>query len=102
MPVAVSRIGIEVTSEPGAGASVSGPISSTSAENSWPMKMSASKSSSGGSPPIEGMPLISLPSAIICWPCLAKCRSLPQMPHAFTCTSTCPKAGSGSGTSSRT
>ncbi len=46
MPVADTNTGIEVTTVPGAGASVSGPASSTSALNSWPMKMSRFRSTS--------------------------------------------------------
>ena len=41
-------------------------------------------------------------SAIMSAPCLAKWRSLPQMPQAFTCTSTWPNPGTGSGASSWT
>ncbi|SKU23966.1 Uncharacterised protein [Mycobacteroides abscessus subsp. abscessus] len=97
-PLADRRIGIEVTAVPGAGACVRGPASITSAANSWPMKTSAPKST----PSVRlGMPDICLVSAMARAPCLAKCRSDPQMPQADTLTSTCPSPGVGLGTSSR-
>ena len=94
-------MGIDVTIVPAAGATVSGPTSSTSAENSWPMYTSWLRSSSGPDSMI-GMPPICLPRASMSAPCLAKCRSDPQIPQALTCTSTWPNPGVGSGTSSFT
>ncbi len=67
---------------PAAGPTVSGPTSSTSAANSWPMKTSRSRSSARrcrgrACPP---SPRSGRASSA---PCLAKCRSEPQMPHAL-------------------
>jgi hypothetical protein len=94
-------MGIDVTSVPGADETVSGPISSTSAENSWPMKTSWSRSIAGPTPSALTPPISSVRASMSA-PCLAKWRSLPQMPQAFTCTSTCPNPGTGSGASSFT
>ena len=93
----VSMIGIDVTIVPGAGPVVSGPDSSTSAENSWPMKMSRSRSgrmrfADGGHAAHLGRPArASSP------PCLAKCRSDPQMPQAFTSHEHLAEVGLGLG-----
>ena len=88
-PVIDSRIGIEVTSVPGASDSVSLPTSSTSAENSWPMNTSRERSIFGGSAPMDGHALASpRRGRASAPPCFAKCRSEPQMPQACTCTST--------------
>ncbi|OOK75764.1 alcohol dehydrogenase zinc-binding domain protein [Mycobacterium kansasii] len=95
--MADSNTGIDVTNVPGGWVSVSGPASSISALNSWPMKTSLFRSTSRRPAPR----VISSVSASISSPCAAKCRSEPQIPHASTLTSTWPGPGAGSGTSSR-
>ena len=68
MPVAVSVIGTDVTSVPGAGPSVSGPTSSTWPLNSWPMKTSCARSV--GVPPVSTVPSRRSVTACIagaCW-----------------------------------
>ena len=83
------------------GPSVSGPSSTTSPENSWPMKTSPARS--GGVPPeVRRRPPSATPTSSIAAPWSTKCRSDPQIPHALTSTSTWPAPGRGSATSSRT
>lgn len=85
-PLGDNNTGSDVTRVPGAGASVPGPASRTSALNSWPMNTSLPRST--GSPPCTGIPVISRVSRTIWSPCLAKCRSEPQIPQALTATRT--------------
>src|SRR5438105_6008750 len=96
-----ATIGIDTTTSPGATPAVSGPSSSTSTANSWPITMSRSGSkpnSDMGSP--GRLAATSRDREAMRWACLRVCRSEPQMPQARVRTSTCPGPGTGSATSS--
>jgi hypothetical protein len=98
MPRSLISAGIEVTTVPGAGASVSGPTASTSPEYSWPMNTSWPRSS----PSVRlGAPTICPASSTMVSLWVAKWRSPPHTPHASTRISTWPVLGTGTGTSSR-
>src|SRR5438477_2785058 len=90
---------MDVTTVPAGGAMVSGPASSTSATNSWPITMSRPRSSGG---PVMGVmgPASCLVSSTMAGAWRTKCRSEPHIPHARVRTRTWPNAGEGSGTSS--
>ena len=88
-------MGTEQTRVPtGSVPAVSGPCSTTSAQNSWPNTQSAAGSRAGT--PTESISPVK-------WGKSARaCRSDPQMPAASERTTTWPEDGTGSGTSPST
>src|SRR5215831_10036409 len=95
-PVERTRVGREHTRVPALSARVvSGPCSTISAQNSWPMTTSRLRSIARGLP--ERLEISTKRSA-----CLRACRSEPQIPQASVRTSTSPGPGSGAGTSATT
>ncbi len=70
-----------------------GPWSRTSQQNSWPKTTASSAPGNCASKPTRAI------SCFMCPQCSRTCRSEPQMPQCSTCTSTCPRPGSGSGRS---
>jgi len=88
-------IGTEQTRVPtGSVAAVSGPCSTTSAQNSWPKTQSAAGSSAGT--PTESI------NPVKCAKSASACRSEPQIPAASDFTTTWPEDGTGSATSPTT
>ena len=76
--------------------SVSGPSSTTSAENSWPITKSRVRVEARARAP----PSSATASRLSAW--CSVCRSEPQMPQARTATERIARPGTGSGTSSTT
>src|SRR6266568_1932023 len=102
MPRWSATTGSDTTVWPTETPAVPGPGSSTSAANSWPITRSRPVSNTSGVIPTPADAVASFVSSTMRSACWAACRSEPQMPHAFVCTSTCPSPGTGSATSSTT
>src|SRR5262249_5212321 len=95
-PVGRMSVGREHTRVPtGNRRVVSGPCSTISAQNSWPMTTSRSRSITKALPPRRAV-------ATNCSACLSACRSEPQMPQASVRTNTSPGPGCGTGMSATT